>query len=124
MAPSPVLGFLAETHYVWTRRVSSDDDGIGRTAQGVSLGALAAVDPDPLVHWPIAVQASYRGDFPVGSDGVAEVHQTGLGVFYSRRVRLALGLELDWRHGDIRPGVQPTLHSDSVIAALWLRYYW
>ena len=108
-APSAVLGFIADARYVWTRRVSSDD-GTNRTAQGVSIGGLASFDLDPVIRWPFAVQASYRGDFPVGGNGLSEVHQAGLGVYYSRRVRLALGLEVDWRHGDIRPGVQPDTH--------------
>jgi hypothetical protein len=123
-APSPVLGFEADARYVWTRRVSSEDDGSDRTAQGVSLGGLVSVDLEPLMRWPFAVQASYRGDLPVGGNGIVTVHQVGAGVYYSRRVELALGLEVIWRHGQIRPGQIPTLRSDSAIAALILRYYW
>jgi hypothetical protein len=123
-APSAVLGLVAEARYVWTRRISSGDEVDSDTAQGVSLGGLASLDLDPLVRFPIAIQGSYRADLPVGGDGINEVHQVGLGVFYSRRVRLALGLEVLWRHGDIRAGVEPTLSSDSAIAAISLRYYW
>jgi hypothetical protein len=122
-SPSPVLGFIAEARYVMTRRVSKSD-GTKLTGHGVSLGGAASLDLDPLMRWPFTFQASYRGDLPVGNDGIGKVHQAGLGAFYSRRVRLALGLEAIWRHGVIRPGVEPTLTSDSVLANIWFRYYW
>jgi hypothetical protein len=124
-APSPLLGFIAEARYVWTRRVTNDGDTESRTVSSASLGGLAVLDFDPLISFPIALQASYRGDIPVGSSGGAsQVHQAGLGVFYSRRVSLALGLEVLWRHGDLRPGVSPTLKSNAATGALSLRYYW
>jgi hypothetical protein len=124
-APSPMLGFIAEARYVWTRRVTSDgSDTQSRTAQGVSVGGLAAFDLDPFITFPIALQAIYRGDYPVGNSGLSTVNQAGFGVYYSRRVSLALGLEVLWRHGDIRPGVAPSLKSDAATGALWLRYYW
>jgi hypothetical protein len=123
-APAPYLGFVAEARYTWTRRVVGEEV-TDRTAQGASLGALASFDFDPLLRFPIALQASYRGDLPVESSSrVHEVHQAGLGVFYTRRVRLALGFEAIWRHGDIRPGVPPSLRSDAAIGSLTLRYYW
>jgi hypothetical protein len=52
------------------------------------------------------------------------VHQSGLGFYYSRRARLALGLELFWRHGDLRPGETPSLKTDSGVGTIWFRYYW
>jgi hypothetical protein len=125
-APIPALGIIAETRYLWTRRITSNDGSTSaeRVAQGLSAGGQVALDFDPLVGFPVAVQGTYRGDFPVGSGGIAEVHQVGLGFYYSRRVRLALGLEVVWRHGDLRPGVEPTLKADAEIATIWLRYYW
>lgn len=124
-APSPVLGFVGEARYVWTRRVSKGgaEDG-SRTAQGASLGGIASLDLNPLIRWPIAFQGSFRSDFPVSGHGISEVHQVGGGVYYSGRVNLALGLEANWRHGKIRPGVTPSLNSDSTTAAIVFRYYW
>lgn len=121
-APSPAIGFRAEARYLWTRRISDGDES--RDAQGVTLGGVASLDLEPLLHWPIAFQGSYRADLGVGDRGIAEVHQVGLGGFYSRRERLALGLEVLWRNGQIRPDVLPTLESDSAIGTLWFRYYW
>jgi hypothetical protein len=125
-APIPWLGFIAETRYVWARRITGQVTGetAARSASGVSLGGLVSLDIDPLIRFPLAVQASYRGDLSVGSPGIPEVHQAGLGFFYSRAARLALGLEALWRHGDIRPGVVPTLKADSGTGQIWFRYYW
>jgi hypothetical protein len=123
-APAPGYGIVAETRYIWTRRVSHDTEVTGRTAQGFSLGALAAIDLEPLMRWPFGVQAGFRADVPIGSPGIANVRQASLGFFYTRRVRLALGLEALWRHGAVRPGVEPTLKADAGIANLIFRYYW
>lgn len=122
-APYPAMGFIAETRYIWTRRITSDDSS-GRTTHGVSLGGLGALDLDPVLHVPIAVQASYRADLGVSSNGIPDVHQFGLGFFYSRRAALALGLEALWRHGVIRAGTTPTLNADTALVGLRLRYYW
>jgi hypothetical protein len=91
-------------------------------SHGVSLGALAGLDLDPLVHLPVTLQAGYRGDLPIGSGRT--VDHAALGVYYSGRVNLALGLEMAYRHGLIRPGVDPTLNTNSVSGLLWFRYYW
>jgi hypothetical protein len=121
--PSPAIGLRAEARYVWTRRISGGDDE-SETAQGVSLAGVASLDLEPLLQWPIALQGGYRVELPIGDDGVTEVHQAGLGGFYSRREDLALGLEVIWRRGKIRPGTVPQLESDSGTAWLWFRYYW
>jgi hypothetical protein len=124
-APAPWFGLVAEGRFIWSRRVTTGDQTLGdRTGQGVSLGALASFDVEPLLRWPFAFQAGWRSDLPVGNDGIAGVRQASLGVYYSRRVRLALGLETIWRHGAIRPGVEPTLHGDSAIGNIVFRYYW
>jgi hypothetical protein len=77
-----------------------------------------------VIHWAISVQGDFRVDLPVGGNGINEVTQVGGGVYYSGRAALALGLEVDWRHGKIRPGVTPDLSSDSATAGLVFRYYW
>ena len=123
-APVPGFGIVAETRYIWTRRVSHDTEVTGRTAQGFTLGALAAVDLEPLLRWPFGIQAGFRADAPIGSPGIANVRQTSLGFYYTRRVRLALGLEAIWRVGAVRPGVDPTLKADISLANLIFRYYW
>jgi hypothetical protein len=124
-SPIPAVGLLAEARYLWVRRITTDDSTSSkRQGQGISVGGGVSVDFEQLWHFPLAVQGIYRGDFPFSSGSIAEVNQTGLGFYYSRRVQLALGLELLWRHGDIRPGVEPSLKADAEIATFWLRYYW
>lgn len=117
-APSAAIGFVAEARYVFTRRVSKDDSQT--TNHGALLGATAELDLDPLVHWPIGFQGVYSWQF----GDIAHVSQAGGSIFYTRRVRLALGLEVVWRRGRIRPGVEPPLESNSSIGALLFRYYW
>ena len=102
-----------------------------RDANGLIVGGLAEFDFEPVMRWPIAVQAGYRGQIPWGATNDRSIHEAGVGIFYSRMVPLALGLEIDWRHGNLRTArtvgedeTQPTLKSDSAIATLRFRYYW
>ena len=121
-APWPAFGLIAEARYIWTHRYSSNTVG---TAQGVSLGVGLGLDLEPLIHWPIGFQASYRGDIPAFDTGIAEVHQAGGGIYYTRRVRLQLGLEVNWRRGEIRPPtVLPSLVVNSTTGSIVLHYYW
>jgi len=105
------------------RRISNQESG-ARDSSGLSLAALLSFDLEPLIRWPVGFQGSYRSDFPVGDNGIFEVDQASVGVYYTRRVHLALGLEGIWRHGAVRPGVTPDLTADSTTAAIQFRYYW
>jgi hypothetical protein len=121
-APSPLFGLIAEASYVWTRHVSgADSESV--VNNGFSLAGLVTFDFDPLASVPVALQASYRAGVPVTGTATT-VQQAALGIYYSRRAPLALGLELIWRHGQIRPGVEPTLTSNIAIGTIWFRYYW
>jgi hypothetical protein len=123
-APHPAFGLIAEARYVWLRRISNQTDSSARDTNGMSAAGILSFDLDPLIRWPIGFQAGYRADIPFGSNGIFGVTQVSFGVYYTRRVRLALGLEGIWRHGDVRPGVEPTLTTDTGTAAIQLRYYW
>jgi hypothetical protein len=123
-APNPAFGLIAEARYVWLRRISNQTDSEARDTMGMSAGGILSFDLEPLIRWPIGFQAGYRADIPFGSNGIFGVTQVSFGVYYTRRVRLALGLEGIWRHGDVRPGVEPTLTADTGTAAIQLRYYW
>jgi hypothetical protein len=122
-APFPWFGLIAEAKYIWSRRISSQDSS-SQTLNGASWGGLLSLDLDPLLHWPFGFQAAYQGAFPMGDNGIPEIQQVSAGVYYTRRVRLALGLEFIYRHGDVRPGVTPTLTAESGTAAIQFRYYW
>jgi hypothetical protein len=115
------LGLVAEARFLWSRRVSGDETDLLRRA--VLLGGALDFDLDPLWRVPIGLVASYLASVPTTTDGDT-THEVGMGVFYTRRVRLALGLEVSWREGELRPGIQPPLNADSVLGTIRMRYYW
>jgi hypothetical protein len=118
---SPAIGVVAEGRYLWSTRVSGDIETVVRRA--VLLGAALDVDLDPLWRVPIGVVASYVASLPTSSED-STVHEVGLGTFYTRRVRLALGLEVSWRSAELRPGIEPPLDADSIVGTVRMRYYW
>jgi hypothetical protein len=120
-APHPALGLTTEGFYQWTRRISGQGEDLNE--QALVLAAKADVDLDPLIRWPIGLLGAYRATVPV-SGGRELFQQASLGVFYTRRVRLALGLEVTWARGELRPNIRPNLDADAVIAAVRMRYYW
>lgn len=129
-APSPPFGIELETRYSYTRTSGGEAD-VERNANGLIVGGLAEFDFEPVMRWPIALQAGYRGQIPWGATNDRSIHEAGVGIFYSRKVPLALGLEIDWRHGNLRTArtvgedeTQPELKSDSAIATIKFRYYW
>jgi hypothetical protein len=117
----PALGLIAETRYEWIRRISDGESDVGR--QSVTLAASAELDLDPLIRWPIGLLGAYRAFLPVSGSGDT-VQQASAGLFYTRHVRLALGLEVTWRRGVLRREAAPRLDSDSVTAAFRTRFYW
>jgi hypothetical protein len=118
---TPALGLVAEARFLWSRRTSGEETDLLRRA--FLLGGAVDFDLDPLWRVPIGFVASYLASVPTTSDGDT-THDVGFGVFYTRRVRLALGLEFNWREGELRPGIEPALNADSYVAAIRMRYYW
>jgi hypothetical protein len=118
---TPYLGLQAEARYLWATRVSGDIETVVRRA--VLLGTALDFDLDPLWRVPIGLVASYVASVPTTSED-STVHEAGLGVFYTRRVRLALGVEVGWRSAELRPGIEPPLEADAYVGTFRLRYYW
>jgi hypothetical protein len=114
------LGLVAEARYLWSRRVTGDATELLR--RGALLAAALDLDLDPLWRVPIGVVVSYQATLPTAEGDTT--HDAGLGFFYTRRARLALGLEVNWRQGELRPGIDPPLKADSVIGTIRMRYYW
>jgi hypothetical protein len=117
---TPALGLVTEARFLWSRRVSGDETELLRRA--VLLAGALDLDLDPLWNVPVGFVASYQATIPT-ADGDT-THDAGFGVFYTRRVRLALGLEVNWRQGELRPGIEPPLDADSVVGTIRMRYYW
>jgi len=72
---------------------------------------------------PIGVLAGYKLIAPIGTkdqDGVSRVENVSLGITYTARQRLSLGLEFGHRFFTIRP---PFDASDNE-AQLGIQYYW
>jgi hypothetical protein len=120
-ALSPVVGLLAEARYLWATRVSGDIETVVRRA--VLLGTALQVDLDPLWRVPVGVVGSYLASVPTSSDD-STTHEAGLGFFYTRRVRLALGAEVTWRSAELREGIDPPLDADAIVGTIRMRYYW
>jgi hypothetical protein len=118
---TPALGLVTEARFLWSRRVSGDETELLRRA--VLLAAAVDLDLDPLWSVPIGFVASYQASVPTSGDSDT-THDVGFGVFYTRRVRLALGLEVNWREGELRPGIEPPLDADSVVGTIRMRYHW
>jgi hypothetical protein len=117
---APGLGFTAEARFLWSRRTTSGEVELLR--RGALLAVALDFDLDPLIRFPLGIVTSYQATLPTA--GGETTHDAGLGFFYTRRVRLALGLEINWRHGELRPGIEPPLKADSVIGTIRMKYYW
>jgi hypothetical protein len=117
---TPFLGFVTEARFLWSRRVSGDETELLRRA--VLLAGALDFDLDALWRLPLGFVASYQATLPTGEGDTT--HDAGFGVFYTRRVRLALGLEVNWREGELRPGIEPPLDADSVVGTIRMRYHW
>jgi hypothetical protein len=116
---TPAVGLIAEARFLWSRRTTSGETELLR--RGALLGVALDFDLDPLIRFPLGIVGSYQATVPTSGE---TTHDAGLGFFYTRRVRLALGLEINWRHGDLRPGIEPPLKADSVIGTIRMKYYW
>ena len=65
---------------------------------------MADFDLRPLVHWlPLGVNAVYSLLTPLGGE-LATTTDFGLGVYNTGRKALAVGVEVDFRHGHVNSG--------------------
>lgn len=103
--------------YVHTRRdvVNGDVEHVGAFAAGLQLNA----DLAPATSIPIAFVGSYRVAVPF-EDGEETDHEVGLGLFYSGRPELVLGLDASVRWFELRQVFDTT----ALFVTATLRYYW
>ncbi len=118
----PSFGLVGEARFFWSRLASGEDDLSVR--RGLILGGSADLDLDPLVGFPLGIQAVSRWETRVSNSGIRRALQIGGGLYYTRRVRLQLGIEVVSRTGQLRPETQPTLDVSAAIATIRMRYYW
>jgi opacity protein-like surface antigen len=116
-APMAWLGLLANLRYINTRRVSIE----GTEQNGLAGSLSAEFDALPLVAWlPLGTNLAYRRTGSLGSGGLALQDEFGLGLFYTGRRNMALGLELVHRRGHL----ETQLKNDDTLAWVNFRYYW
>jgi hypothetical protein len=118
----PSFGLVGEARFLWSRLTSGEDDRTVR--RGLLLGGSADLDLDPLVGFPLGIQAVSRWETRVSNSGIRRSLEIGGGLYYTRRVRLQLGMEVVSRTGQLRTETQPTLDLSAAIATIRMRYYW
>jgi len=116
-APLPFLGFTLNGKFIAPTKT-----GKASIAQnGTTFSFLADFDAKPLIHWlPLGMNAVYSITQPIGGNGVTTTQDYGVGLYYTGRPDLALGLEIDWRKGRL----ENQQVSDSTLAWINFRYYW
>jgi hypothetical protein len=116
-SPWPFLGLTLNANYVYPRKT-----GVAAYAQnGVRLAGMLDFDAKPLLRWlPLGLSFAYSITAPIGSNGVTTTQNAGLGIFYTGRKALALGIEIDRQWGRM----ESDMVAESNVAWVIVRYYW
>jgi len=116
-APLPALGITASVDYQWISQNTIDGVVHG---QGFDIGAAADWDFGAHTSAPVAVLAAWHWTVPITSDSpIGHVVDYSVGVFYTGRPALALGLELGYRSFPYR-----SLEADLTLAQFRMQYHW
>ncbi|MGC3999967.1 MAG: hypothetical protein QM767_22010 [Anaeromyxobacter sp.] len=117
-APTRALGVTANVAYQHVSQKVNDE-----TFTGQALQTSAAVDFDfhAISSVPVGLQAQFSWTAPSG-DGLQHVTDAGVGIFYTGKQDLALGLQVIARRFAVTPDVDVTW--STYLADIGLRYYW
>jgi hypothetical protein len=116
-APLPYLGFTVNGKFIAPTKTGK----ASISQNGTTFAFQADFDAKPLLSWlPLGLNAVYSVTSPIGSNGVTTTQDYGVGLYYTGRPNLALGLEIDWRKGRL----ESQQVSDSTLAWINFRYYW
>jgi hypothetical protein len=116
-SPARALGLQAQVELLYA--VTSG--AVALEQPGVRVAAMADLDLLPLVSWlPLDVNATVNVTGPIGSNGLDRTSTFGLGLWYSARKEVALGIESVWEEGRLN-GDLKTKNDTTWIN---LRYYW
>jgi hypothetical protein len=118
-APSPSLGLLASAQYSWTGQF----DDTTRHFQSLAVGGSAQLDLRPSYAEPIGLLLSYRATIPFDSD-VRFTNTVEVGVFYTGRKELDLGLDVQAKWFDLFPDHVIRLDTTELIGVAEVRYHW
>ena len=117
---APWVGLTALVEYGPAKRFFEDDEGKRNTSQ-FGTGGVASVDLRPGTGVPIGFAGSvmYQSENDRGDDLVGRNVVVGLGVFYTGRQDLSLGVETSYQRLDQR-GVDSKINASQI--ELILRY--
>jgi hypothetical protein len=122
-SPWRPLGIQASVDYQW---LSQDTTG-GGSVTGSAIDAAVAIDFDfgKISPVPVGVIAAYRYTDPLETQVDSTAAQSAsLGIHYTGRPDLALGLDVMWRRFSLRPESVFDLESDAAIVDLGVEYFW
>jgi hypothetical protein len=105
--------------YSWT----TQSDDTTRHFQNVSLGVSAQLDLLPDYAVPIGLLASYRATIPFETE-VRFNNTAEVGVFYTGRKDLEVGLDVQATWFDLRPDHVIGLDTTALIGLVSIRYHW
>jgi hypothetical protein len=118
-APFPFLGATLNLQYIHPQTSATGTASFSQN--GWSLAAAVDFDLAPLVRAvPIGVVVAYKLVGPLGSTGVTRTDDLYIGLFYTGRKDLALGLEVATKLFR----VAADLASKATAGLLTMRYYW
>ena len=117
-APVSALGITANAGYVY-KSLRLSDGAVVLSQSGIQLGGVADFDFGKISSVPLAVLVGYKLITPLGDDGVSKIEDYSIGLAYTARRQLGLGLEIGRRSFTIRP----PLDSSASLVQLGLQYY-
>jgi hypothetical protein len=118
VAVSRWLGVTTNASYVYL-----DSDAETSASNGVQLGAALDVDLKPAMGYPLGLSGQFSWTAPVGESSLQHVTDAGVGIYYTGREELAVGVQILGRRWSIQPGFADTEWS-AYFTTIGLRYYW
>ena len=116
-APLPYLGVIGNLQFIAPTKTGK----ASISQNGLTLAATVDFDAKPLLAWlPVGMNLTYSITSPIGGNGVTTTQDWGVGVYYTGRPDLSLGLELDWKFNRL----QSNQAGESTLAWVNFRYYW
>jgi hypothetical protein len=122
-APWRPLGITASLEYQWISQELAE--GTTQTASAIGGGLALDFDFGKLSPVDVALVVAYHVTDPLSASSDASAFQTAsLGLHYTGRTDLDLGLDLAWRKFSIRPESRYDLDSNGGIVEIGVQYFW
>jgi hypothetical protein len=116
-APLPYLGVIANLQFLAPTKTGK----ASVSQNGLTVAGMVDFDAKPLLAWlPLGMNFTYSITSPIGGNGVTTTQDWGVGLYYTGRRDMALGLELDWKFNRL----ESSQVGESTLAWINFRYYW